>query len=166
MRILDYESMWMGPRRLWLPEAYKGTDIVRWYGQIERQIGEMEEEATQSKNHNYANKLREFGKVWKQNEITGSINVETIETLHAATTILAADSWEFANYFSNLRDSLRQLKASAEELPREIKPDKGEVSRVRKSVSPNSFGPSKEPPSQLTPGGEPVVSAPEINVVN
>lgn len=99
-------------------EAFSGTDIVAWYGRIEQQIDRMVEENETRRNHVYANKLREFLKQWRENEITGSMNMETVNALKAAAEILAVDSWDLKGYFSALRDSLRKLKASEEELPR------------------------------------------------
>ena len=102
----------------YLPEAYTGTGIVQWYGNIERQLTRMLEENEASRNFVYADKLRQFIKTWRENEVTGSLNRDTLQILKTATEQLAVDSWNLANYFSNLRDQLRKLLASEEELPR------------------------------------------------
>lgn len=100
-----------------LMEAYRGVDVVAWQGRIERQIEMYVDENQESRNYVYADKLREFLKTWRANTFTGSINVETIDVLEAATAQLAVDNWRYQSYFSNLRDQLRKLKASVEELP-------------------------------------------------
>src|SRR5919109_1098276 len=109
----DYESLvWLGKAPL-LPviEAYKGTSIVQWFGNIERQLVRMAEENRATRNFPYANKIEEFLRLWRANRITGSINRESLDILSAPAHILAVDSWNLANYFSNLRDQLEKLKA-------------------------------------------------------
>ena len=119
----DYESMnVLGARQgritPVLLEAFRGQDIVQWYGNIERQLRRYVEENEGTKNYVYAEKLREFLKVWTANEITGSLSVDTIRVLKTAAEMLAVDAWNLDDYFSNLRDQLRKLQASEEELPR------------------------------------------------
>lgn len=101
----------------YVPEAYSGTSIVQWYGNIERQLSRMLDENEAIRQYSYADKIREFLKIWRTNEITGSLNRETIEVLNSAAQVLAVDTWNLADYFSNLRDQLRKLLASQEELP-------------------------------------------------
>ncbi len=123
MKITSYED-WghtSPPLKIDLPavlEAYSGTAIVEWYGKIERQLEQFIEEHEAKQNHDYANKLRTYLKVWRDNEIDGSMNMETIVALLSATEILAVDSWDLKTYFSGLRDRMRTLKASEQELPR------------------------------------------------
>ncbi len=100
-----------------LLEFYRGVDIVSWQGKIERQLQKYVDEAVESRNHVYADKLREFLKTWRAHQLTGSINVETINALETATAQVAVDPWKYQDYFGNLRDQLRRLKASVEELP-------------------------------------------------
>jgi hypothetical protein len=119
----DYESYGMLNLSLYDPiilEAYSGTAIVQWFGNIERQLGRLLDDAEKGKNWPYADKVREFLRIWRSNEITGSLNRETIEILKSASDVLAVDSWNLKNYFSNLRDQLRKLIASEEELPRDM----------------------------------------------
>ncbi len=118
----DYESMAIAGIRLCssIAETYSGTDIVQWHGRIERQLLNLLDDAEKSRNYPYADKVREFLKIWRANEITGSINRETLETLKSATDVLAVDTWNLSSYFSGLRDSLRTLIASEEELPRGV----------------------------------------------
>lgn len=102
----------------YIPEAYDGTKIVQWYGNIERQLTRMLEENEAARNFVYADKLRTYLKTWRENEITGSMNRETLQILKAATEQLAVEPWNLGNYFSNLRDQIRKLVASEEQLPR------------------------------------------------
>lgn len=131
-----------GPRKI--AEAFKGTAIVAWQGKIERQLQDMVSENTESRNHAYADKLRAYLELWRSNPLNGSINVETIDSLLSGAEVPAVDNWKYNNYFSNLRDKLRQLKASVEELPMSdtVPPDE----RGPSSSPPSSFGPTDEPP--------------------
>lgn len=99
-------------------EAYGGASIVQWYGNIERQLMRLLDDAEAGRNYVYADKLREYIKIWRGHEIEGSLNRDTLEILKASTDILAVDAWNLNNYFSCLRDQLRKLIASEEELPR------------------------------------------------
>jgi len=117
----DYESMGFidfSVNRPPLCESFAGTAIVRWQGKIEGQLVNLLNDAEKGKNYVYADKLREFIKIWRANEITGSINRETLEILKSATDILAVDQWEMNGYFRSLRDQLKVLIASEEQLPR------------------------------------------------
>lgn len=98
-------------------EYMSGSDIVGWYGRIESQLIDKIEQEEANRNNAYADKLRAFLKLWRENEIRGSINREPVDALKAATDILAVDTWSLASYFRALRDSLRQLIAKIEELP-------------------------------------------------
>lgn len=101
-----------------LLEVYSGESMVRWHGSIERQLQAMLSLYERAKNHAYTDKLRAIIRVWRRYPLSGSINVEDVATLEAAVEVLAVDNWQLANYFSNLRDSLRGVLASEEELPR------------------------------------------------
>lgn len=117
----DYESLAFIDFRRHKPEiveAFAGTDIVKWYGRMERQLVNLLTDAEKGRNFTYADKLREFLKIWRANEITGSINRETLEVLKAAADVLSVDQWDMAAYFGSLRDQLRVLIASEEQLPR------------------------------------------------
>jgi len=135
-----------GASRPELLEAYKGADIVAWHGKVERQLSKFIDDYVAAANPAYVDKLREFLKIWRENEITGSINREDIETLLSATEMLAVDTWRLRDYFSNLRDQLRRLRASVEELP--TLPDDSEYSSMRgavRDVPPTQmFGPEKK----------------------
>lgn len=151
----SYEDMAVG-RRDYMPEAYTGTAIVQWYGNIERQLTRMLEENEASRNFVYADKLRQFIKTWRENEVTGSLNRDTLVVLKTATEQLSVDSWNLANYFSNLRDQLRKLLASEEQLPRgdtELDdkmggPGGGAPGGSMPPLSPE-FGPEKEMPGGM-----------------
>lgn len=154
----DYESFGcldFNQRDCALLEAYSGTAIVQWYGNIERQLGRLLDDAEKGRNWPYADKVREFLRIWRDNEITGSLNRETLDILKSASDVLAVDSWNLKNYFSNLRDQLRKLVASEEELPRDLDmnandPMKGGGGgRGAPPMSPD-FG-----PQDGAPGGEP-----------
>ena len=117
----DYESFGcldFSIRRPDLCEAFSGTAIVAWHGKIERQLVNLLADAEKGRNFPYADKIREFLKIWRANEITGSINRETIEILKSAADILSVDQWNMAAYFGSLKDQLKVLIASEEQLPR------------------------------------------------
>jgi len=150
----------------YIPEAYDGTKIVQWYGNIERQLTRMLEENEASRNFVYADKLRTYLKTWRENEITGSMNRETLNILKAATEQLAVEPWNLGNYFSNLRDQIRKLIASEEQLPRVATepndkmggPGGGAGRGAMPPLSPE-FGPTGEPgpgaPGETPPGETP-----------
>ncbi len=151
----DYESMgWRNVQQTKpvLVESYEGTAIVQWYGNIERQLKEMLADTEKGRNFPYADKIREYLKVWRSNEITGSINRETVDILKSAADMLSVDNWNLSNYFSNLRDQLRKLVASEEQLPRDggegNDPMRGGGGGAGGSSPPMSptFGAEEEPP--------------------
>jgi len=148
----------------YVAEAFDGTKIVQWYGNIERQLTRMLEENEAARNFVYADKLRTFLKTWRENEITGSMNRETLQILKATTEQLAVEPWNLGNYFSNLRDQVRKLIASEEQLPR-VATEPGDKmggpggGAGRGSMPPLSpeFGPEGEAPGAggpTTPEGE------------
>lgn len=122
MNFYDYETMglinWRQKRADSLDEAFAGTEVVKWSGRIESQLVNMLAEAEKGRNYVYADKIREYLKIWRANEITGSMNRETLEILKAASDILSVDQWDMANYFRSLKDQLKVLIASEEQLPR------------------------------------------------
>lgn len=129
-------------------ESYMGSDIVVWQGNIERQIEKFISTYNANRNQAYVDKLREFLAVWRKNQITGSMNQETIAALENVAQILAVDNWQLSNYFSNLRDRLRTLQASEEELPRQIPaapqfPRKPSAKTLAKEI-PSDFGPDAD----------------------
>jgi hypothetical protein len=116
--IHDYESFaFVSDRQPALFEMYSGQEIVGWQGRIERQLVELADQYEEARNPGYADKIRVFLQTWRKHQLTGSLNVEVIDALLAATEVPAVDPWKLQNYFSNLRDQLRRLKASVEELP-------------------------------------------------
>jgi hypothetical protein len=98
-------------------EAYRGTAIVEWWSNIDRQITDMIDRYEASRNVNDAEKLRRFHQTWTENELTGSVNIEDITPLKSAAEQLAADNWRLRDYFNALAGQLRKLAASLEELP-------------------------------------------------
>ena len=137
-----------------LIEAYSGVEIVSWYGTIERQLEEMIDKSEAQRNHPYADQVREYLKTWRANEISGSMNREVLETLKAAASQLAVTEWKYRNYFSNLRDQLRKLIASEEELPREPQqPQKPKGGRGGAPEAPmGDYGPTDEQPNGVEGG--------------
>lgn len=148
----DYESLgyFNHPQEAELLEAYSGTSVVAWFGNIERQLIGMEEQYKLAKNTEYADKIHTFLQTWRDNPIGGSMNVETLQVLEAAAAQNAVDPWKLGNYFSNLRDQLRKLIASQEELPLDNQPQAG-MRRKSKPRPPGDFGPAAEAPAE-TPG--------------
>lgn len=149
VQMMGHES----PRAL-LAEYVSGADIVGWYGRIEAQLVDKLEREEGNRNTPYADKIRAFLKLWRENEIRGSLNREPIDTLKAATDILAVDDWNLASYFRSLRDSLRALIARIEELPYDsdaMANDEPEPAQPMGGGMPGAFGPEKESP----PAGEP-----------
>lgn len=162
----DYESMGhirFSNLEAILIETYSGTSIVQWHGKIERQLVNFLADAEKGRNFPYADKLREFLKIWRSNEINGSINRETLETLKSASDMLSVDTWDMASYFSSLRDQLRVLIASEEELPRGVDMNQndpfagGGGGGGAPPMSP-AFGAEEEPPpgaeGEMPPGAE------------
>jgi len=156
----DYESWGAADSAQEVPymlESYKGSSIVSWQGNIERQIADMVEKYTANRNFPYQDKLRQFLQIWRKYPISGSINRETLDPLESAADILAVDNWKLSNFFSNLRDQIRRLVASEEELPRptgdeEPAPGSGGGSMA---APPSTFGPQKEQPNSSNPAGLP-----------
>lgn len=151
----DYESYgtfdWNRQSPLLL-EVYSGTSIVQWYGNIERQLGRLLDDAEKGRNWPYAEKIRKFREIWRENEITGSMNRETLDVLKSSSDVLGVDNWNLSNYFSNLRDQLRKLIASEEELPRDMDMNGNDpmagmrgAGRGAPPMSP-SFGPEDQMP--------------------
>lgn len=159
MRTLQSFEDWATVRdsSSYLPEAYDGTKIVQWYGNIERQLSRMLEENEASRNFVYADKLRTFLKTWRENEVNGSMNRETLLILKAACEQLAVEPWNLGNYFSNLRDQIRKLVASEEQLPR-VATEPGDKMGGPGGGAPGSSMPPLSPefgPEGTPPGGTP-----------
>jgi hypothetical protein len=99
-------------------ETYAGGDVVMWQGAIERQITDMAEKASEIGNSTYERLLNKFLNQWKENELDGSLNIETLRILRQAADWASELPWNFKNYFSVLRDRLRKLIAvTGEQLP-------------------------------------------------
>ena len=166
-KIHDYITWGIAGMRTFAPpvlEAYSGSKVVTWYGNIESQLVAMEKEYESQKNKAYSDKLHTFRKTWHDNPITGSLNVDTLELLAASADQLAADDWQLAGYFRGLRTSLRTLIASFEELP----PPDEDAPVLRRRLKPKEGpgGPSMplsaQPPSEApgaAPGEPPAMAA-------
>jgi len=163
MTLHDYESWAIVGDNMCtvLAETYSGVDIIKWHGRITDQLVGMVEEAEKGRNFPYADKVREFLKTWRANEITGSINRETLEILKAAADMLAVDNWNFRSYFSSLATQLKVLIGSEEQLPRNVDMSQNEplagtggAGRGAPPMSP-TFGPEGKPEDEMPPGGGP-----------
>jgi hypothetical protein len=147
-----YETLaWHEARRVSAPpilEAFRGTQVVEWWGRIERQLIDKVNAFQTSRDFDSKAKAQAYLEIWRANELTGSINVDAVNALLGPAQVLAVDNWGESNYFAKLRDSLRQLKASQEELPPLGDEDMGGPARPRprRSMSPVV----EQPP----PGGE------------
>jgi len=158
---MEFNRMQAATRTPVLLEGYSGVKIVQWAGQIERQMQQMLKEQETANNWPYADKIRKYLEIWRSNEITGSLNRETLEVLQSPLELMAVDDWSLANYFSNLRDRLRTLIASEEELPRDLDASAGEEplrggsgGRGAPPLNP-SFGPEDDaPPGTEEPAPE------------
>lgn len=159
----DYESMGtVGPLEVLEPpllEAFRGSDIVGWYSMIEDQLQRMLDDQEASRNFENADRIRSFLNTWRDNEITGSMNIDEIKPLKAAAEQQAAVKWPLRNYFSSLRGKLRKLEATEVELPRGIDTDQvdpmaGGLGAGAPPMSPD-FGPEEEAPADLGAEEEP-----------
>ena len=99
-------------------EGWRGTDLVKWQSRLLMQMQDMVDKYSKVKNQEYVDKLQSIIKTWKDNQITGSVNVEDVKILQAAAGQLAADDWKLQKYFRNVETNLRAIIASEEELPR------------------------------------------------
>lgn len=170
-----YETLvWHEARSVKYPpvlEAVRGTQVVEWYGRIERQLVDMVNRFQTTRNFSSKAKAQEYLQIWRQNELTGSVNVDTINTLLSAANILAVDEWGDSNYFASLRDKLRMLKAGQEELPPiGDEGDQPTGPRPRSAAGPvtpldgepsQDFGPEPEPGETVDQEGE-VVEPEEV----
>jgi len=101
-----------------LTEGWRGTDLVKWQSRLLTQMQDMIAKYTKLKNTEYVDKLSNVLKIWKDNPISGSVNVEDLKILQAATSQLASDDWKLQKYFRNIETNIRAIVASEEELPR------------------------------------------------
>jgi hypothetical protein len=136
-----------------LLEVYSGGDLVVWQGNIERQLQAMAEKAANVGNRDYERLIKQFLAQWKENALTGSLNIDTLQKLKLSAEWAAEYPWTFNNYFSVLRDQLRKVIAvTGEELPvMPVQPEKNKkgpgktaarMDTERKTTS--TFGPEEE----------------------
>jgi hypothetical protein len=136
-----------------LLEAFSGQAIVSWYGTIENQLQQKLDDQEAARNFENADRIRAFLNTWRDNEITGSINIDELEPLKAAAEQQSSAKWPLRNYFSSLLNQLRRLIASEEELPRgidtnQLDPMAGGLGRGAPPMSPD-FGPEEDAPGAL-----------------
>lgn len=161
-------------------EAFRGTQIVEWWGRIERQLVEMVNKFETTRDFESKAKAQTALDIWRRNQISGSINVETINALLSNAETLAVDKWNQSNYFAALRDSLRKLMAGQEELPPMPAEAGGGPRRGGGGGAPNKpieggpdenpedgepepsqdFGPEPEPEQDVDQAGKPVEDEP------
>lgn len=145
-------------------EAYRGTDIVEWYGRIEQSLVRLLHDAEGASNDTYAGRIRTFLQTWRENPIDGSLNRETVQILIAAATPWANENWDLQSFFGSLRTSLRTIIASEEELPRDLDTNQGAGMGGGRhgggSMPPptNMFGPEADIGSDADLEGEPGLS--------
>lgn len=177
MRYASYDDMAAAnsaPPAPDLLEAFNGPSVVRWYNTIKFKLAEMIRKQEANRNEPYAKLLREYYKLWVENPITGSLNVETFQMLKTgkvtpdeergypvkggglgAADKLASMDWDLASYFQGLSSSLDVLIADAEVPAGE---GEGEINApmaggAGSSMPPLSdFGPQEKEPLGL--GGE------------
>lgn len=116
----DHE--WVSPlaKKPALLEFYRGVDIVGWYNTIGGQIETFINEQDEAGNREYRNKLDAFKRIWDSNSPTGAINIEQINRLSDAATLLSKDEWNYANYFRLLSGNLSKIIASEQQLDRTV----------------------------------------------
>lgn len=100
-----------------LGEAYRAADMVTWYGRIERQIADMLDAARDDNNEQSIDFLRTIHGKWVDHPIDANMNIEDLEALETAVAWPAKLEWQHKNYFSVLKDQLRRVIASTQELP-------------------------------------------------
>ena len=107
-----------------------------------------------ARNYAYTAKLRAFLNQWRAYKISGSINRETLDPLESAADMLGVDNWKLNNFFSNLRDQLRRLIASEEQLPRDMQ------TKANAGGPAPGIGGGGPPSSDFGPEGGPEGGAP------
>ncbi len=139
-----------------LLETISGPAIVSWYSMIEDFLQRKLDDQEAARNHENADRLRAFLNTWRENELTGSVNVDDLKPLKAAAEQQAAVKSPLRPIFSSLLRNLRKLVADEEALPRGIDqnavdPMSAGLGRGAPPMSPD-FGPEEEPPPGM--GGE------------
>lgn len=154
---LHAAGRWPAP----IQEAYKGTDVVSWWGGINRAIKSKINTYAEHGDGNSAEirELEAFLRVWNDNPLSGSISKSTLKTLSAAAAIAAAqEKLGTANFFSHVRDQLNKLTASVEELP--AIPSSTGRDQPRAKAPTGLFSAEKEPQQQ--PAEVPVPEKPKM----
>lgn len=133
-----------------LLEAFAGASIVAWSTKIRYKLLKMADDQDKNRNAEYAQLIRNFLNTWQANQITGSINRDTLEILKAAAEPLSLMKWNQASYFQGLVGSLDELIADQEQLPTGVPTDQNNEFQGGAGLSSpplgDEFGPQKEPP--------------------
>jgi hypothetical protein len=166
----DYESMgFLGEKERFTPsynevpelilaETIGGSQIVSWYSMIEDFLQRKLDDQEAARNHENADRLRAFLNTWRDNELTGSVNIDDLKPLKAAAEQQAAVKSPLRPIFSSLLRNLRKLVADEEALPRGIDqnavdPMSAGLGRGAPPMSPD-FGAEEEPPPGMGAEGE------------
>lgn len=156
----DYESLGAIPpvESLEVPvlESLSGSQVVSWYTMIEDFLQKQLDNQEAARNRENADRLRAFLNTWRDNELTGSINIDDLKVLKAATEQAAAVKSSLRTIFTSLLRNLRKLIADEEQLPRgvdtdAVNPMAGGLGRGAPPMSPD-FGPEQGMPGM--PGEE------------
>src|SRR5579864_8825440 len=90
----DYESMGalQSIENVEVPilETISGPAIVSWYSMIEDFLQRKLDDQEAARNHENADRLRAFLNTWRENELTGSVNIDDLKPLKAAAEQQAA----------------------------------------------------------------------------
>lgn len=140
-----------------LGEAYRAADMVTWYGRIERQITDMLDAARDDNNVQSIDFLNTVRGKWLDHPIDANMNIEDLEALETAVSWPAKIEWQHKKYFSVLKDQLRRVLASTQELPTvpmdQGKGGKGQPGGARASASVKNFeAPSQQFGQEEVPG--------------
>lgn len=138
-------------------ETLSGSQVVSWYTMIEDFLQKKLDDQEAARNHENADRLRAFLNTWRDNELTGSISIDNLRPLKAASEQAASVKSALRPIFTSILRSIRKLIADEEQLPRGIDTDAVDpmsagLGRGAPPMSPD-FGPEEEASSDLE-GGE------------
>jgi hypothetical protein len=138
-------------------EAFSGSAIVRWYNTIKFGLKEKIAKQEANRNQEYAALLRTYSNLWDSNPITGSMNVETVKLLKAASEPYATMDWNEQKYFVGISTSLDELLADQEALPNGVDTEQNmPMAGGGGSMPPmgTDFGPEQNAPPGMGGGAE------------
>jgi len=156
----DYESMGtlqnIEEARVPVLETLTGSQVVSWYSMVDDFLQRKLDDQEAARNTENADRLRAFLNTWRDNELTGSISVDQLLPLKAASEQAAAVKSALRPIFTSLLRNIRKLIADEEQLPRGVDPGAvnplagggGALGRGAPPMSPD-FGPEEEMPNEL-----------------